>query len=358
MEPDSSEQVHGVKDQELQDALDGFVSLLPSSIDDSDKFVIEVRSILEDRSQRSWIGESNLDVSVFLHTPYPNKTGDQLSGVPVSNLLASTRPLFGKLFILNRDASWGRVMDLPADGEAMIDWLIDNDLGDNPVIFAYRASRLLLARGKGAKCEVTRKELIRDQPPLATLQEIGEALSLFHKENLLSPSVCPSGVWEASRASEYVPGIRPEKAIQAVLRTALFSWFRGVVHANIEDPTPVGRIDVRLLQKSGGAWAYWAILELKVLRSSHNATKGNVTKPVNLAANAEEIAEGIRQVDSFARHWEAIPLLEIFDLRKDKKHDVLKHDIVRSELKNHSPSPRCRVWPLFGSAKDARLAGY
>jgi hypothetical protein len=359
MELDSTEQVHGVDDHELRGALDGFSSLLPSSIQDCDKFAIEVRSILEDRAQQGWVGECEADVAVFLHTPYPKKTGDKLSGVPVSNLLASSRPVLGKLFILNRDASWGRVVDLPTDADGVIDWLIASELGDHPVIFAYRSSRRLLARAKGAKFEITAKEIIRDKPPLATLEEVGEALNLFHRENLLSPSVCPAGVWEQHRAADYIPGVRPEKAIQVVLRTALFSWFRGIVHAKIEDPTPVGRIDVRLLQKSDGAWAYWVILELKVLRSSHNAKKGKAAKPVNVAANAEEVAEGVRQVDSFARHWEAIPLLEIFDLRKDKRQDILAHDIVTTELAKHLPAPpACRVWPLFGSAKDARFVGY
>jgi hypothetical protein len=358
MEPESQEKIHGVDDQELVRALDALPNVPPESIDDFDRFVAETRGIVEDRAQRGWIGEGAADVAIFLHAPYPKKTGDKLSGAPVANFLGSLQPVLGRLFILNRDASWGRAVDLPVPNDEIIDWLLERGLGGYPVIFCYRGSMRLLGHAKGAKHGVSTKEIIRAVPPTATLDQVAAALTLFHQENLLSPSVCPSGVWEKSRSSEYVPGVRPEKAIQFVLRTALYSWFRGVLRAEPEDPTPVGRIDVRLSKKCNGSWAYWAILELKVLRSCHSATKKERPKPYSDAQNAEDIAEGVRQVDSFARYRNAIPLLEIFDLRKEKQPNVLEHKTVITELAKHSPQPNCRTWPLFGSAKDARLAGY
>jgi hypothetical protein len=358
MGPESQDPVYGVSDQELAGALDELASLPPPSIDDSDRFVIEVRAILEDRAQGGWAKENPADVAVFLHVDYPKQIGDRLSAIAVSNLLASARPVLGKLFILNRDASWGRAIDLPVDPDSIVDWLIDNDLGERPVIFAYRASQRILVRTNGAKGEITRKEVIRDKPPVATLAQVQAALDLFHHDTLVSPSVCPVGVWEKSRAAEYVPGTRPEKAIQFELRLALSMWFQGILRAVVEESTPVGRIDIRLMQKSDASWTYWAIMELKVLRSSHNAAKGDVAKPVSEESNAKEIAKGIRQAHSFARHWSAIPLLEIFDLRKDKTSDILKNVIVTRAFARFSPAPATRIWCLYGTADEARLAGY
>jgi hypothetical protein len=358
MEPEAQVPIHGVDDQELVNALGALPSVPPGSIGDFERFVAEARAILEDRAQRGWIGETAADVAVFLHAPYPNKTGDKLSGTPVANLLGSSHPVLGKLFILNRDASWGRVVDLPTAADSIIDWLIERGLDGHPVIFAYRGTMRLLARAKGAKHDITIKGIIRESPATATLPEVADALSLFHRENLLSPKVCPSGVWEKSRASKYVPGVRPEQAIQVFLRTALYSWFRGVVRADIEDSTPVGRIDVRLVTETKGVWSYWAILELKVLKCYHNAALNKEAKPYSDASNAEDIAEGVRQVDAFARNWNAVPLLEVFDLRKNKQVDILNHYTVTTELAKHSPRPSYRTWPLFGSAKDARIAGY
>lgn len=135
--------------------------------------------------------------------------------------------------------------------------------------------------------------------------------------------------------------------------SACWGW-----RAVVEEKTPVGRIDIRLMQRSKADWTYWAILELKVLRSSHNAAKGIVAKPVSEESNSKEVAKGIRQAHSFAKYWSAIPLLEIFDLRKDKTSDVLKNVIVARAFARFSRAPATRIWPLYGTADEARLAGY
>jgi hypothetical protein len=358
MEPEAPGQVPGVEDGELLAALKDLGKVPPTPVDVSDRFRTEVLAIVEDRAQHGWEGESNSDVAVFLHTPYPRQIGEKLGGVAVSNLIASGNPILGKLFLLNPDASYGRVIELPAKPDDIIDWLIDRGLGDQPVVFAYRASRRLLARGKGAKGAITRKDAVRDKPPAATLQEVEEALTHLHGQYLITPSGCPDGVWEKKRSADYVPGPRPEQAIQRELKTNLGSWFRGIVRATVEEPTPVGRIDVRLSHIQGGTWVYWAILELKVLRSKHNATEGEKANPVAHKDNVEAVAEGVRQVNAFAKTWNAEPLLEIFDLRELKDPDVLEDEAVTRELSKCVPVPSCRIWPLFGSASDARLAGF
>jgi hypothetical protein len=66
----------------------------------------------------------------------------------------------------------------------------------------------------------------------------------------------------------------------------------------------------------------------------------------------------VRQVNAFAKHCYAEPLLEIFDLRKDKRPNILEEQLVTQELAKCQPAPSCRTWPLFGSASDARRAGF
>ena len=50
--------------------------------------------------------------------------------------------------------------------------------------------------------------------------------------------------------------------------------------------------------------------------------------------------------------------MDIYDLRKDKAEDILSHTVVVEELSRCSLKPECRVWPLYGSASDARIAGF
>jgi hypothetical protein len=45
-------------------------------------------------------------------------------------------------------------------------------------------------------------------------------------------------------------------------------------------------------------------------------------------------------------------------MRKDKVLDPRNHAVVAQALYEHKPNPRMRLMPLFGSANDARHAGY
>ncbi len=355
----SSGVIPGVNDQELLAALKNLASVPAPTTDDADRFARETHAIAESRAQGGWSGEGESDLAVFVLTPYPRLAGDRFGAAAVSNLIASSRPILGEMFFLNRDASYGRCMELPTDSDGIVDWLSENDLGQHPVAFVHRTSRLMLVKASGATGDITRKEWVRDKPAVATIDEIDQALNHTHIQILITPAVCPPGIWEKGRSAQYIPGVEPEKVIQREIRSGLGSWFRGLVRAELEDTISSGRIDVRLLAKQNdGKWAYWAIVELKVIRSSRNARKGKKATPVRLKNNAAVVAEGVRQVYAFARNRNAEALLEIFGLRKDKKEDVLKEQAVVVELAKCTPSPPCRVWPLFGSAKDARIAGF
>ena len=222
------------------------------------------------------------------------------------------------------------MIDFPtSDPAEILDWLVDNALGESTVVIIYRAQKYIVARREGA-CGDTRRDIIRDTPPTATVPELLNALEHFHRQKLLIPSLCPEGVWETGRASQYVPGPQPERTIQRHLADALNFWFRGVVKAEVEDSTDIGRIDVRLLRTDQGPLFYWAIVELKVIKSFHNAPKGSKAKSVTAADNAAAVAKGIRQAHAYCANRQAEEgLLEVYDLRKNKSSDIFAETVVQ-----------------------------
>jgi hypothetical protein len=351
--------IPGVSESELAGAAQSFTKIPTSTLNDHERFSISVRALVEARARTGWKNEGASDVAAFVLTPYPRDVGEKLGAKGVSDLEATDDPILGRIFFLNRDASSGRGMDLPTAPNELLEWLIARKLENNTVVLAYRNTKLLVTRAKGAAGD-TRKDVIRDTVPVATLAEIGAALTHAHLVSFVTPTVCPPGVWEPKRSGEYVPGPQPEKAIQRELATTLASWFHGVVKAETEDAVGIGRIDIRLLTRAAadGTLSYWVVLELKVVRSKHSAPKGKKAKEVKLIENAENIAEGIRQAFAFGKNRNAEPLLEIYDLRKDKSDNVLAHSLVTGELAKCSPKPQCRVWPLSGSSADARKEGW
>ena len=203
-------------------------------------------------------------------------------------------------------------------------------------------------------------DFIRNIKPKATVENLVEALKFFHIRQL-TPASCADGIWESGRAAEYVPGKAPEKAVQKSLCIALSSWFHGDVRVESEDRISIGRIDVRLLKPSmeEKALFYWAIIELKVIKSFTNTSVGHDPNSVSASQNIAGIVEGLKQAWAYCSNREAEEgLLEIFDLRKDKSDNLLNSRKVTDVLQNYSPRPRYNVRPIFGSSQDARNAGY
>jgi hypothetical protein len=358
MPDEFSNAIPGVSEAEVAGAVQNLTKIPVTALEDRERFIVAVRSLVESRAQSGWKNERTEDVGVFLLALYPREVGERYGATAVSDLIATDDPILGKMFFLNRDASSGRGMPLPVVANEIVEWVTDQKLDNLPMVVVHRNKKLLISRTRGAGGD-TRSDLIRDKPPVASIDEIHEALKVSHRELLLTPSICPAGVWESGRSSQYVPGPLPEKAIQRQLATVLTSWFHGVVKAEMEDSISVGRIDIRLLRPAtDGKFAYWVVLELKVIKSSHNAKKKVKAKEVKLAENAEVVAEGIRQASAFGKDRNAEPFLEIYDLRKDKTIDILGHIVVVNELNKSALKPQCRVWPLYGSASDARIAGF
>ena len=102
-----------------------------------------------------------------------------------------------------------------------------------------------------------------------------------------------------------------------------------------------------------GRLAYWAIMELKVVKSL--TSTGN---KIQVATNVDSIVEGIIQASAYrANRCAEEGLLEIYDLRKDKQRDLTIEKRVVMARKKHDVSD-VHVRPLFGSANDARRAGF
>jgi len=122
-----------------------------------------------------------------------------------------------------------------------------------------------------------------------------------------------------------------------------------------EDRTNIGRIDVRLLKKGANTpLAYWIILELKVIKSFTSSES-----PVSPSDNVKAIVKGVKQAWAGRENRGAEEgRLEIYDLRADKSEDLTAREDVLAALKVCSPPPSIDTWPAFGSAEDARDAGY
>ena len=127
------------------------------------------------------------------------------------------------------------------------------------------------------------------------------------------------------------------------------------------DSTNIGRIDVRLLKKNEGegSLTYWVIMELKVIKSFTNPQQGSNPSSVSTATNLNAIVKGIQQAGLYQENRSAEKaVLEIYDLRKDKKEDLKQRPEVSTAMGAFAMPPEIHVWPVFGSSEDARVAGY
>lgn len=351
MPSEGSGTVAGVEDQVLA-TVTGLLPALPDvRASRADRFAQAVHTLAEKRAQKGWPKEGTADMAVFVLVDYPRREGQAHGGTPFADPIAQGTPLLGHLFFSNADASHGHFIPVPTDAGAVVDWLEENELADCPIVTVYRNEKEVVTRRRGVHDSV-RRDAIRDREPSATVEQLLEALDLYHRKQVVTPAECPGGVW--NRAGRYIPGPEPEKSIQQALRFALNYWFRGVVRAEAEDRTNIGRIDVRLLKKeASGGLAYWVILELKVIKS-YTSTGTSVGD----SANVEAIVKGVKQAGAYRANRDAEEgMLEVYDLRQDKAADLTTRQEVTVAAAKYSPPPRIDVWAMYGSSEDARNAG-
>ena len=358
MPPDGPGCIPGVDDREIA----GVAAVLPSlpnvDAEPGDRFAQAVRHVVERRAQGGWREEDDSDdVAVFVLVAWPRVVGERYRAEPFADPIASDQSLLGRLLFSNADASNGRLMTLPTDPGAILEWLDREGIGGCPMVTVYRKKKTMVTRSTGTQGRSTEDD-IRDREPEATLGELSTALTHFHEQWLITPNCCLEGVWATGMARHYIPGKAPEKAIQGRLAVALSCWFRGVLRAELEDRTNIGRIDVRLLQaRNGGGLAYWAIVELKVIKSFRHASSVGAASKVGASENVRTVVEGIKQASEYRANRQADEgLLEIFDLRKDKAANPLAHWQTQTVLSKCNPAPAVNLRPVYGSARDARDA--
>ena len=352
MAAEGSAEIDGVKDEELATVV-GLLPALPNvRASRADRFAQAVRTLVEKRAQEGWPKEGAADVAVFVLVDYPRKIGQTHGATPFADPMAQGTPLLGCLFFASADATHGQFMPIPTAAAAILEWLEDHGLADCPMVAVYRNAKEMVTRRFGIE-DSARSDAIRDQEPSATVQELMDALRHYHRSRVVTPTCCPDGVWKLECADRYIPGPRPEKSIQLDLQVVLSSWFRGVVRAEAEDNTNIGRIDLRLLKKeANGGLAYWIILELKVIKSFTNTAS-----KVGDSINVEAIVKGVKQAGSYRANRDAEEgTLEIYDLRQDKSEDLTAREDVSAALSMYSPPPTVHIWPMYGSADDARNA--
>lgn len=357
---DEPDKVEGVDDKDLAQATSALFTMPNTRADDPDRFAQAIRTLVERRAQAGWPSESDAhEVAAFVMVDRPRQHQTAFSSDPIVDPAATTKPILGKVLLMTRDGAHGQIFPMPCEPDELLVWLEDRGFGGAPLVIAYRPTAKLTVRTAGIQAAVTREEVIRNVPPAATVEALREALRRFRLDQLLTPGQCENGVWEPKRGSAYIPGERPEHAIQNGLSRYLSSWFHGVIKVICEHSTNIGRIDVKLLVNDDGKpLTYWAILELKVIKSFAHA-KGN-TKPGDIARpeNIDAIKKGLRQAWSYQKNSQTDHgLLEVFDMRRDKSDDLFADADVLKQLSRLSPKPEYNVRPMYGSAEDARLAG-
>ncbi len=357
---DEPEKVEGVDDKDLADATAALFTMPNTRADDPDRFAQAIRTLVERRAQSAWPGEADEDeVAAFVMVARPREHQATFSSTPIVDPAATTKPLLGNVLLMTRDGAHGQIFPMPCEPDELLNWLEDRGFGGAPLVIAYRPLAKMTVRTAGVQAAITREEAIRSVPPSATVEALREALDRFRIDQLITPSHCEIGVWEPKRASAYVPGARPEHAIQNGLSRYLSSWFHGLIKVVCEHSTNIGRIDVKLLtNEDGQPLAYWAIIELKVIKTfAHAPGKGKpgiIGRPVNV----EAIKKGLRQACRYQKNSKVEHgLLEVFDMRREKSDDLFADAEVLAQLEKLSPKPDYHVHPMYGSPEDARLAG-
>lgn len=353
--------IPGVNDSDLASSVLDYPAQPLVDADEADRFCNQIRRLADSRAQSNWPNENSGDSAVFVMVKWPRSVREELSSVlgslesvldPQANLV----PLFGRLFILNRDGSRGFVASLPCGTKDILDWLENNGLDRWPVAILWRQKERITFR-RNATSDESRWLDVRSVMPKTTVDNLLKALSQFHEDRLVTPGSC-EGVWMKGREAEYVPSPTPEKAIQTELKHSLGSWFHGSVKAESEDKTSVGRIDIRLLVRDHQAQGlrYWAIIELKVFRSFHHPTKENQTpQPVSRNKNVEAMRNGLEQAYAYSQDRNLDEgFLEIYDLRKDKSFIIEAQPDIEQYLKKCGKSIHWNIRPLYGSMADYR----
>ena len=99
-----------------------------------------------------------------------------MTAVPFVDPMGQIKPLLGRLFFSNPNASAGQWVSLPVAPNELLDWLEDEGLGNHPVVTVYRNAKEMATRRGGAEDEAI-YDKIRETEPEATIEEVERCIS-------------------------------------------------------------------------------------------------------------------------------------------------------------------------------------
>ena len=329
--------------------------------EDCDRFAQAVLNLLETRALSEWPGERDANCAVFVMAKRPREYSKRLGSTSIWHLHENRIPILGKLFVMNRDCQSGEELNLPCKPEYLPDWLTKKGLDEQTIVVAYRNKKGMLVYRNGLQDDPYALNY-REHKPQVNFEYLLKELDRFHIQNVLTPGGPVQGVWQEKRSNEYVPGRRPERSIQDAMILWLRGAFQGLVRVQSEIGTNIGRFDVVLLEPNkDGRFVYWVVIEIKIIKAYRNAIVGNVPENVSSAQNAEAIKEGIKQIWAYKKNMNfSEGVLEIYDMRtvNQKKENLMTKSDVKNCLNGFDPQPVWNVRQIFGSASDARNAGF
>jgi hypothetical protein len=255
----------------------------------------------------------------------------------------------GQILLVSESATAGWSLPIVGSIESAFDLLERHGAGAEPVAVVYPARRLISCYLRGTHDE---RAPIRIVLPgvtrVVTMGNMIDVIDEFRKNSLMTPQVCPPDFW--IEAVEHQPTEQIERYIQWGVAVALRNSFRPV-QADIEQITPVGRIDICMTNTETGANPlHPAVIELKAFRS-----KTSTGSPVSRRKNILWAMSGHRQAKAYRNQKKAgIGLLACFDLRRIKD-DLLCDKLVQaSRTKYFDERMESQIFNVYGTPEGAQ----
>jgi len=332
-------------------AIDGLL-ITPDAPDDRYQFFDSLRmSILS--SLQLADPSAQLGPAVFVRSIRPREAAAQFGDPTLVYDVDLQNPTQweGRLVFAAQHGTGGWAVPMPG-GQASqaVKALIDGGHGDFPFATVYPGTRIISCAVEGAAAgDKTLKLALPATSRTISLSDLAAVLELVRAEGLITPNVCPPGVW--SDPAGYVPGVETERLLQWCVASEMRAQFRPIL-AEREQVTAVGRIDICLTDPAttDPSAQFPAVVELKALRSKFSS--GN---PVSERSNVAAVASGMRQAKAYRVKKKALlGILACFDLRQ-AKDDILAHATVqKAQTRYYDDQMGVTILPIYGSPDDAQ----
>jgi hypothetical protein len=250
---------------------------------------------------------------------------------------------------VSESATAGWSLPIVGSIESAFDLLEQHGVGSEPVAVVYPTTRLISCYLQGTQED---RGPIRVVLPgvtrVVTMKNMIDVIDESRKNSLMTPQVCPPDFW--IEAKEHQPTEQIERYIQWGVAVALRNSFRPV-QADIEQITPVGRIDICMTNtETRSEPLHPAVIELKAFRSK--TSTGNA---VSRRKNLLWAMSGHRQAKAYRNQKKAgIGLLACFDLRSSKDDLLCDKLIQASRSKYFDDRMESHVFNVYGTPEGAQ----